>query len=170
MMPTIFHIPLRIKISFALYTVFFGGIGIIFLLLALSIQHGMTLLMAVILCTLGWFPVCLMIFKKHLKRQMLQVGEKVETTLLEVKPFNKGTFLGWQGHIVVTQWYDPEKNLLYHFKSAIISQDPRQWSEPLEQNFSIPVYVDRSAPKSRYYVDLSCWLSQCNARRIVAND
>lgn len=154
-MSQIFQIPLRVKIAFALYTAFFGTLGILFLILALNIAHGMTLFMAIIVCTLGWFPIGRVIFKKWMRKKMLQSGEIVYSTFVKVEPLMKGPFLGWQGYRVVTQWHDPETNLLYFFKSEIVSQDLTLLLNKIGDSLNIPVYIDRLNPKSQYYVDLA---------------
>ncbi|UNM97292.1 hypothetical protein MMG00_05425 [Ignatzschineria rhizosphaerae] len=160
-MPIKLEMPLRVKILLLIFSCFFGIPGIFLLLLALKIGHGMTLLMAMIFCLIGWFPLYWFLNKNLIKKRVLKVGVIVETTYVSSQKASS-SILGWQPYIVKTKWHDIENNRLYFFKSTWVSGEICHY---LKTNMFIPVYIDPLDPKKNYFMDLSPITLKCNKKQ-----
>lgn len=144
------EMPLRVKILTLIFSCSFGIPGILLLLLALKISHGMTLLLATVLCLIGWFPLYWFFYKFFIKKRVLKVGVIVEATYVDSK-LASSSLLGWQPYVIKTEWYDMKNNRLYYFKSPWVSEEVRSFLKP---NMIIPVYIDPVDPKKYHLMDL----------------
>lgn len=142
--------PINVQIAVVIFSILFGIAGICLLLLFIKTMHPIPLLLGLITCAGAWIPLFVGIRRMIIKRHMIKHGVLVTTIYQHVKRAPYDLF-GWQPYIITTEWHDPVKNLIFHFKSPGLNRDP---SYAMQKRMRIPVYIDPKNPKRRYYMDL----------------
>lgn len=136
---------------FTFFCLFFGIPGILLLIFGFSIGNAIPLIFGAIMSACGVIPLHIVLRKRIIKKKMLAHGELVDSVYIDINPAYYDLF-GWRPYNITTQWHDTNTNLLYHFKSPALNQNP---SHVMQKGMSIPVYIDRRNPKRSYYMDLS---------------
>ncbi len=87
--------------------------------------------------------------KKAIQRQVRAQGALIQARFIQVR-LAEYAINNYRPYIILSQWHDPIRNVIYRFKSEAIPFDPTPY---IPKGDSIPVWISPKNPK-RYAVDL----------------